>query len=54
MIHLGHRVMKTSHGIGHKLGFAANKIGLKIGPAFIDGLNIAVTVANTATKLKFF
>ena len=52
MIHLGHRLMKSSHGIGHKLGFAANMIGHKIGPAVIGGLNNAITVANTATKLK--
>ena len=52
MIHLGHRLMKSSKGIGHKLGYAANMIGHKIGPAVIGGLNNAVTVANTATKLK--
>ena len=52
MIHLGHRLMKSSHSIGHKLGFAANMIGHKIGPAIIGGLNNAFTVAKTATKLK--
>ena len=44
--------MKSSNGFGHKLGYAVNMIGHKIGPAVIGGLNNAVTVANTATKLK--
>ena len=52
MNHLVHRFMKSSHGIGHKLGSAANMIGHKLGPAIIGNLNNAVTVANTASKLK--
>ena len=44
--------MKSSHGIGHKLGFAANMTGHKVGPAIFGWLNNAVTGANTATNLK--
>ena len=35
------------------LGFAANMIGHKIGPAIIDCLKTAIKVANTATKWKY-
>ena len=52
MIHLVHRLIKIFYGIGHKKGFAANLIGRKIRPAIFGGLNNAVTIANTATKLK--
>ena len=52
MTHLDLHLMKSSNGIGHKLQFAANMIGHKIGPAIVGGVNTAVTVSKTATKLQ--
>ena len=52
MIQLGHRLMKASNGIGHKFGAAAHVIGHKYIPQVVNGLNTALTVANTAQKVK--
>ena len=49
---LGHRLMKAGHTIGHKLGSAGKMIGHKVIPAAINGVNTALTVANTANKVK--
>ena len=49
---LGHRLMKAGQMMGHKLGASAKVIGHKVIPAAINGVNTAVTVANTANKLK--
>jgi hypothetical protein len=52
MITLGHRLMKAGKSIGHKMGYAANSIGHKYIPQAIGGVNSAVTVANTANKIR--
>ena len=52
MIHLGHRLMKAGRSIGHKFGSAARVIGHKIVPAVANGVNTAVTVANTIQKAR--
>jgi len=49
---LGHRLMKAGRSIGHKMGSAANAIGHKYVPMGIDAVNTALTVANTANKVK--
>ena len=49
---LGSRLMKAVQSIGHKMGSAARTIGHKVVPAAIDGVNTAITVANTAHKVK--
>lgn len=49
---LGHRLMNAGHVIGHKLGSAGKMIGHKIIPAAVNGVNTALTVANTANKVK--
>ena len=49
---LGHRLMNAGKVIGHKLGSAGKMIGHKIIPAAVNGVNTAVTVANTANKIK--
>ena len=51
MITLGNRLMKAGRSIGHKMGSAARSIGHKM-PAIVDGVNTALTVANTAHKVK--
>ena len=49
---LGSRLMKAGQTIGHKLGNAARVIGHKVVPAAVDGVNTALTVVNTAQKVK--
>lgn len=49
---LGHRLMKAAGGIGHKMGFAAHAIGHKYVPMAAGAVNTALTVANTANKVK--
>ena len=49
---LGHRLMKAGQTMGHKLGSAGKMIGHKVIPAAINGVNTALTVANTANKVK--
>ena len=44
--------MKAGRSIGHKMGTAANAIGHKYIPMGIDAVNTALTVANTAHKVK--
>ena len=52
MITLGHRLMKAGSSIGHKFGSAARTIGHKVVPHVVDGVNTALTVVNTAQKVK--
>ena len=52
MITLGHRLMKAGSSIGHKMGSAARTIGHKVVPAAVDGVNTALTVVNTAQKVR--
>ena len=49
---LGHRLMNAGKMIGHKLGSAGKMIGHKVIPAASNGVNTALTVANTANKIK--
>ena len=49
---LGHRLMKAAGGIGHKMGYAAHAIGHKYVPMAAGAVNTALTVANTAHKIK--
>jgi len=49
---LGHRLMKAAGGIGHKMGYAAHAIGHKYVPMAVGAVNTALTVANTANKVK--
>jgi hypothetical protein len=49
---LGHRLMKATNSIGHKMGAAANSIGHKYVPMAVGAVNTALTVANTANKVK--
>ena len=49
---LGSRLMKAGQTIGHKMGSAARTIGHKVVPAAVDGVNTALTVVNTAQKVK--
>ena len=44
--------MNAGKMIGHKLGSAGKMIGHKIIPTAVNGVNTAVTVANTANKIK--
>ena len=52
MITLGSRLMKAGSSIGHKFGNAARVIGHKVVPAAVNGVNTAVSVVNTAQKVK--
>ena len=52
MIHLGHRLMKASRSIGHKMGYAAHSIGHKYIPQAVGAVNTALTVVDTAHKVK--
>ena len=52
MIHLGHRLMKAGRSIGHKMGYAAHAIGHKYIPAGVAGINTALTVIDTAHRVK--
>ena len=49
---LGHRLMKATKSIGHKMGAVANAIGHKYVPMAAGAVNTALTVANTANKVK--
>ena len=49
---LGHRLMKAGKSIGHKMGAVANSIGHKFIPPAVGAVNTALTVANTANKVK--
>ena len=49
---LGSRLMKAGSSIGHKMGSAARAIGHKVVPAVVDGVNNALTVVNTANKVR--
>ena len=49
---LGSRLVKAGQTFGHKLGNAARVIGHKVVPAAVDGVNTALTVVNTAQKVK--
>jgi hypothetical protein len=49
---LGHRLMKAGRSIGHKMGSAANAIGHKYAPMAVGAVNTALTVADTAHKVK--
>ena len=44
--------MKAGQTFGHKLGAAARVIGHKVVPHMVDGVNTALTVVNTAQKVK--
>ena len=52
MITLGHRLMKAGSSIRHKFGSAARVIGHKIIPQAVGAVNTAVTVTNTAQKVR--
>ena len=52
MITLGSRLMKAGSSIGHKFGSAVRVIGHKVVPAAVNGVNTAVTIANTAQKVR--
>jgi len=49
---LGHRLMKATKSIGHKMGAVANSIGHKYVLMAAGAVNTALTVANTAHKVK--
>ena len=49
---LGHRLMKAGRSIGHKMGTAAYAIGHKYVPITVGAVNMALTVADTAHKVK--
>ena len=49
---LGHRLMKAGKSIGHKMGTVANSIGHKYMPQAAGAVNTALTVDNTAQKVK--
>jgi hypothetical protein len=49
---LGHRLMKAGRSIGHKMGYAAHAIGHKYAPMAVGAVNTALTVADTAHKVK--
>ena len=51
---LGHRLMKAGKSIGHKMGAVANSIGHKFIPPAVGAVNTALTVANTAQKVKTY
>ena len=44
--------MKAGSSIGHKMGSAARVIGHKVVPHVVDGVNTALTVVNTANKVR--
>jgi len=48
---LGSRLMKAGSSIDHKMGSAARSIGHKVVPV-VDGVNTALSVVNTAQKVK--